>query len=186
MGDDVIDGEDGLLVFSCAATDAADDNAGVDAFPPPVTEDCVCDAIGEAVDGVNGVGGTNVAGVAEVPFVDEDAPAPFVDGPVNIPIAADDATLGDVALAAEFELATAAAYRIGGNAGFDPAVPGAPDDGNPAFRACDMGCAVKFGAGGNIGGGTFDESSVASAENSQHSCCKVGSAPHFVLGPLSV
>lgn len=58
-----------------------------------------------------------------------------MDGPVNIPAAADEATLGDVPFVAEFELATAAAYLIGGNAGFDPAVPGAPDDGNPAFRA---------------------------------------------------
>lgn len=35
----MIDGDEGLLVFSCAATDAADDNAGVDAFPALVTED---------------------------------------------------------------------------------------------------------------------------------------------------
>lgn len=39
----------------------------------------------------------------------------------------------------EAEFATAAAYRIGGNAGFDPAVPGAPDEGKPDFNACDIG-----------------------------------------------
>lgn len=75
-----------------------------------------------------------------------------------------DAAAEDAPFVTALEFATAAAYRIGGKAGFDPAVPGAPVNGRPDFRACDIGCAAKLGAGGNIGGGTLDESSVASEE----------------------
>lgn len=54
-----------------------------------------------------------------VPAVDAAAAlGPFVDTGVDV-----------------VELAAIAAYRIGGRAGFDPAVPGAPEVGRPAFSA---------------------------------------------------
>lgn len=57
---------------------------------------------------------------------DDDPFVPFVD-------------VGAVVGPLLLEFATAAAYRIGGNAGFDPAVPGAPVGGSPALSACDIG-----------------------------------------------
>lgn len=149
IGEDVIDGDGGTLASSSATIDAADDNAGVSAFVT-LAGGCVCDADGVAVAGVDGTA------VVALPFT-----VPFVDSPFDVPVIADDT--GDDVPFVGLEFATAAAYRIGGKAGFDPAVPGAPDNGKPDFRACDIGCVAKFGAGGNIGGGTFDESSVASA-----------------------
>jgi hypothetical protein len=150
MGDETAEGDGEAEVFSCAATDAAEDNEGVCA-----DTDAVVVVLGATV-----TAGTDIAVVeadadcadVEVPF-DSDAPRlpagaagdineePFVDEPAT---------------------AAMAEYRIGGNAGFDPAVPGAPVSGNPDLRACDIGWATKFGAGGNIGGGAFEESSVAS------------------------
>ena len=100
IGEDVIDGDGGAA--SCAATDAAEESAGVD--KAGCEFDVVCGACAWVLD----------------PFV------PFVD-----------AELRDWPLLEE--LATAAAYRIGGKAGLEPAVPGAPDGGNPALSACDIG-----------------------------------------------
>lgn len=91
-------------------------------------------------------------------------------------------------MTADVELATAAAYRIGGKAGLAPAVPGAPDNGRPDLRAWAIGWAAKFGTGGNIGGGTFEESRVASVIGQVEMFKLEGlkERTYFVLVPLSV
>lgn len=144
-GDDDIDGEGGVFALSCAAIDAEDDNAGVGATTAGVDAAVVVDVVA-AADGAAAAGAGGID-AAECPFVVAGVEGPAVADP-------------DAPFVLEF--ATAAAYRIGGNAGLEPAVPGAPDRGSPDLSACDMGWAAKLGAGGNIGGGTFDESSVAS------------------------
>ena len=128
------------------------------------------EAIGDEV--IDGDGGTlfscaeteaadESAGVESTGNDDTDGGAAVPAVPLSCPFDAFD-TLGEGKPAGPFgcEFVTAAAYRIGGNAGFDPAVPGAPDGGRLAFRASDIGVAAKFAVGGIEGG--FDDSSVAS------------------------
>src|SRR5258707_12955993 len=91
----------------------------------------------EAADesaGVDKAGNNDADGGAAVPAV-----------PLSCPFGGFD-TLGEDTLTGPFgfEFATAAAYRIGGNAGFDPAVPGAPDGGRLAFSASHICVSAKI------------------------------------------
>lgn len=93
------------------------------------TGDDVIDGDGGAfseADDSEGVGNTGI----ETAIVEEVAIGVEIDVPFVV--------AEEVVAPGEFvfvELATAAAYLIGGRAGLAPAVPGAPDDGRPDLRA---------------------------------------------------
>ena len=114
MGDDVIDGDGGVLVFSNAATDAVEDNVGVGA----VADAAVVDVA--AVDGAGVLAneGNVAVDVELVPFVVA-AGGDVDDTTTGVLVEVE----GDPFVIGFEELETAAAYRIGGKAGFDPRCP---------------------------------------------------------------